>query len=525
MPDSSAFDLIHEFLVEEWPAVERRIDAARGTGRAYLYAAFQTFARRQIARDRRVTPTLAWPTLLVRDVAVAESVEHPIELAEAAAAVSEALAELPELDRRLVSRYLAGEGSERALASDTGVTRHSFRTGLARGLGAVAQVLARKGLLDDFDSSAVCFLWRDGMTLEEAAAGLGSQVPRVERARARVLRWLAVTYAGARRADERGIDMPNDFVGNPADAIRFWKGVLLHERRDPAVLQAVRARARELVELLRTGRVTFEPGEPVRGGRVMFDAREQEQIAARRDWVAKVVEALSDGVAPTADDARALAELLDRRRTDEGRVGDAFVDPLLRSLPPEFADWAAWFHGVEPVSDEEKDRLLAHPSAAALGDDAREMARYGLTPMSVFTAASGISMMVERLVRRQRLDGGSVLLPGSRARGDELKGVANVVPYDRLLLEVEKQARCTQPVADKLLLWMVQASVWVAQFFGRFSAVRTPERDLVQLGRLPRRLWDVPLVVAWALPEANPTRAADVREPDDAVGVMGTRVV
>jgi len=173
VPPADALDLIHDFFVEAWAGLQERFDESLASRSTYVYAAFVRFARPRIMRLQRQRASLLDPAEVAD---LLEGTPQELEPADQVGwnRIGQAIQQLSASDRRLLDAWLnARDGSERDAARQLNVSRYEVRRHLIEVLG---QIAASAGALTDrpsIDKNVALAVWRDGLTVGEAAARAG----------------------------------------------------------------------------------------------------------------------------------------------------------------------------------------------------------------------------------------------------------------------------------------------------------------------------------------------------------------
>ncbi len=173
-------------------------------------------------------------------------------------------------------------------------------------------------------------------------------------------------------------------------------------------------------------------------------------------WVARVYEALA-GTAEAAQIAPEVNDELYYAHADaEYQIGVAYKETLIPGLPEDLADLAGrWLVKVSPVDEDEMRDALMSPAARGAYPLSEPLAQYGVTPLTVFDATESVSRLLDRLMRRGRLDPNtSVTLSGKGIQSGDL------INEQLLVNEISRVAVCREPTAYVLYKW----SRCVAQF-------------------------------------------------------------
>jgi RNA polymerase sigma factor (sigma-70 family) len=193
-PDEG-LDIIHDFFIEAWAAVESNYDPSRSKFTTYLYRSFVNFARPRIVRSVRWRDTLLSPEDLSRVIEEREEFgQHSANAVDSfdLQMAKRALEELSAADRELLLCYLGGrETSERKLARRFLISRYRLRLMLSDALAQVAVNMSERGSLTDPEWRLALALWRDKRTIREAANMLNRSIGEVHEMRMKLFRHLS----------------------------------------------------------------------------------------------------------------------------------------------------------------------------------------------------------------------------------------------------------------------------------------------------------------------------------------------
>jgi hypothetical protein len=179
-------------------------------------------------------------------------------------------------------------------------------------------------------------------------------------------------------------------------------------------------------------------------------------------WVARVYEA----VAPTSFSAAYDEnDHLYAHAEEEEQIGVAYKLSLLPGLPVHLADLSGqWLVKVPLVDKEEMNDVLNSPSAVAAEPLSRDLARYGVAPLTVLDATDAVARLVERCVRSGRVNGNEAIVLSSQQVNGE------VLNTQLLTDEVSRVAECREPTARVLLDWSIEVARFKPFLFDGFTA-------------------------------------------------------
>lgn len=447
-PPADGLDLIHDFFADEWPNLQRTYDPSRGNYKAYAYRAFVQFVRPRIVRMQRLQNYKLRPEEVdaaLRETSAPENLEasHDYQL------VRSKIAELPKLQREILSTYVYSDKvSERVLARTYSLSRYRLRELLVEALGRVLVQLDRPDELSPEDWQVALALWRDARSIAETA------------------RYLEITQHQVRAANKRNFEFLTRVLSvyHPHKGVRRLEMATLKRVLDPRTLFK---------------RTILSPGNEELLG--MIEQRSEEIMASLDDpeqmdiseeelqnldplWVARVYESMSpESLSAESADS---SDLFYAHAEEEHEIGVAYSLSLIPGLPKHLADLPGeWLVKVPPVDDEEMRDVLDSPSAIGAGPLSRDLARYGVAPLTVLDTTDAVARLVERCLRTGRVssDGPIILSHQGVNEGDLLNA-------ESLADEVSRVADCREPTARVLLDWCIEVAHVKPLLFNGFVA-------------------------------------------------------
>lgn len=487
---TDAADLVHDFFVEAWAGIAQRFDPRQASLRTYLYAAFVRFARPRIVRLRRQRDTLLDPAELVHLVDASGGTfgpDHNLDLRR----VRESIAALPPVQRELLNRWLnASRSSERDVAREMGVSRYELRLRLIEALGQVSTTLGAFPGIDGVDRDVAIAIWRDGLTVREAAEQLGLTLQQARNACARNQQRIQQCLSLVHHAPPR---RPRSATMSEDSMQELLRRIL---KVDKAVVSDVERNAAELAQYLNIA------GDEVSGPwQTLPD-----------DWLAMVYAAIARGIGGKEHLESEVPDddpLFIAHRDDRCAVGHAFAEALVHALPHGIRPLLnACREHVKPLSSANRERLLQEPDVVAGGDDARDLAEYGLTPTHLVLAADAVAMQIERAIDAAYFPSGrSLVFRRTRNRVDTLECGDSNEHLSRADLsdEICDVASTGEAAGHALLDWLVDVAPRVKSMFGGFTA--TADRDSVVLNQFAQEAEPDNLYARWS--SAKPAREYD----------------
>ena len=191
---------------------------------------------------------------------------------------------------------------------------------------------------------------------------------------------------------------------------------------------------------------------------VDWDQVLDEESASRLDleWVAKVYEALAKSHVSKGD-AALFEALFDGRATDERKIGEAF-ECLVEKVSRPTREFSSYFGSLPDVSDSQKEELRSSPAAQA-SSHALDLMRWGITPVTIFTATEAVALLVDRKVRRGKLSGQKpVMISKGKPSADPQSLSAQELPFQTVAMEIRSATRCSEEASGRILDWTIDAA-------------------------------------------------------------------
>lgn len=371
--------------------------------------------------------------------------------------VRKAVSGLPALERNIMREYIYSDPpSERALAERFSPSRYRVRELLVDGLGRVLVSLGRPEQMPKQDWDVALALWRDGRSVDEASKHLGITKRQLRAANARNYRFLTESlgnYQPGRGRDIRRQEMKSALQQEVVTLtpLRLFEATV-RSPGDTALLRQLEEQAAEVIAAL------DGPGE--------VGIADAEISALDHQWVARVYEALGRAAGETDIPLEAEQELFYAHADAEYRVGEAYKQSLIPGLPPELADLAGnWLVRLPLVSDDEARDALESPSGRGALPLSESLSRYGVTPMTVLDTTEAVAKLVERLLRRGRLDQSLPVTLSDMGIND-----GSLVDERLIVGEISRVAVCREPTAQALYEWSRQVAGFKPLLFGGFRA-------------------------------------------------------
>ncbi|MBI3682023.1 MAG: serine/threonine protein kinase [Acidobacteria bacterium] len=230
------------------------------------------------------------------------------------------------------------------------------------------------------------------------------------------------------------------------------------------------------------------------------------------EWLAQVYGAIADAEQISAEDESSVQALLQASVKEESSIGYAFRDALMPALPERLRDFPAWFGFLDRVEEEEQRELLATPAAQAGMPYSEELSIYGITPLTIFYATEGMSMVVDRLMDYKAVNEGAPILLSLNPQGFSDK--YQVLEPRMVVREIEQVAECPKKTAQALLPWLIEAAQYRPFLFRNLEA--RPECEAVLLRRTQQNYSNV--YQCWGL-----SRGVSVQVPVAAVHRLSGR--
>lgn len=458
-PDDG-LDLIHDFFLDAWHPLVRNYDWKRAKFETYVYASFVRFARPRIIRLHRWNDALVQPSGLTMLDTAEVRVEPPETAQRDIKAVSAAAAKLVPFERELLIAYVSSPAtSERDLARRYSLTRYRLRMLLADALAKTAVHLGETSALDDAERSVILALWHEGRTVKEAARVLERPLSEIQAMRTQFFQRLSYAVKGGGHTQSTAIDQPL------ADAEHLLTSALESDmsKRDAEAIQ-------ENSELI----ISFL-NDP--SSEKFF-----EKFAA--DWtphrLAQLYEALGSDEKLHPDDAALLDSLFDASEQDERDIGEAFAGALMPTLHGDlrkFGDLV--FLGAPPIDEQRYSLLRSETSVIYGGEAAAELARFGVTPVTVVEASQGVANLARRFCDKNGVKKFGTFILDKAGRSDYSSKL--VLPRSNIVHEVLLMCELPEATAARLVDWLTRVAEYAPTVFDGFDAeLRGDELQLMR---------------------------------------------
>lgn len=444
---TEGLDLIHDFFAEAWDGIVSHYDSTKGKFETYVYGAFVHFARPRIVRFHRWQSCLLDTAELARTIEEQSEAEVPVESWHDVSAVRQALSQLPSIEREILHSYLIADSpSERKIAQEFSISRYRLRETLAQALGHVAALLGERGCIPESEWKVAVALWREGRTVQEAAAYLGQTVQEIRAARARIGKLIV---AGLKHSRSVSYDLQRREIMQSHVSDLLKKVMTSPKNND--LLREVRARANEILNYL---------DDPKSAETFEEQIRECDQ-----EWLMEIYSALAEEEEELSPEDLAVREsLFKANREHEITIGYAFKESLMADLPLVLQDFRHWFANLPEVEKDEQRRLHNDPVVQAGLPYSEQLIPYGLTPLSIFYSTEAISMLADRLMRYEVVKSDDLVIRAVIETPHE-EGF-----YRTVLHEVANTVECSEWVAVPLLRWLVEVAGFKPFLFNGFEA-------------------------------------------------------
>jgi RNA polymerase sigma factor (sigma-70 family) len=495
-------DLVHDFFVEAWPGIERRFDRQQASFVTYMYAAFVRFARPRIVRLQRQRGVLVAPDELLHLADALGSVPGPEEEENLdLSRVRDAIASLPAPRRALLDLWLnASRSSEREVARKLGISRYELRKRLIETLGQIATVLGALSGFEGIDRDVAFAVWRDGLTVHEAAARLGVTPQKIRNAYGRNQERVRQSLSRAHAAQPLS---PESTMSNPSVKSllnRIFKGPI-----DDAVFADIERHAAEVVEYFTHA----------------SDSEVEQWQSLAPDVLARVYRAIAQGMGGAQHPEREAPDddALFKAHTDDLKsVGRAFAEALVPAVPQGIRLLlSACRKQIEPDALE---LLKREADVVSGGEYARALTEFGLTPSRVVLAADAVAMQIERAIDAGYFGRGRSLVFKRQhytVRSLECEGASGHLTRKDLTDEIRAVVSTDQTTAEALLDWLVDSAPHVSAMFGSFAA--EIDQESVALKHIADGTAPGDLYFRWK-PRLEPARSGDLVKTEASGGVV-----
>jgi hypothetical protein len=202
----------------------------------------------------------------------------------------------------------------------------------------------------------------------------------------------------------------------------------LTARQDGSALESVRLHKQEIIDW-----IDATDGETIRA--LIESSKDAE-------WSAAVFHTLDSLQPALSDEAAALRAMIDH---DEAEIGLTFRDWIERRLPEACAGFAQ-LQSLPLVGKAERTEAERSPSSLAAGRAGRDLARFGVTPLTFFYAAQAVSNLVRE--------------------AEQVADRRSALTKEEVIDEVAATCHCSQNTAVHLLAWLSRAADYVDVFPG-----------------------------------------------------------
>lgn len=444
---ADGLDLIHDFFAEEWANLKRTYKPAKGNYQAYAYQSFVQFSRPRIVRIQRFQNYRLRPDEVESALTEPVTITPNPEVSYDQQLVRSRIAELPHLEREILAQYVYSDASERELAKTYSLSRHRLRELLVEALGRVLVWLDRPDEISATDWRVALALWRDARSIPQSARYLHLTEHQVRAANKRNFEFLTgVLSVYHPHKTLRSHEMATKVSFEPRE---LFKQTIFSPGNEE-LLELIKQEAQRVLDSL--------------DGPEAMDISEADMISLEPSWVARVYEALAtarevDEIDIPADPGYAHVEA-------EFEVGQAYKLSLIPGLPVYLADLPGkWLSNLPEVDDDERADLLATPAACGAEPLSCEMARYGVTPLTVLDATNAVARLLQRYIRSGRLSSDKPLILSHHGVND-----GEVLRAEHLADEVSQVADCREPTARVLLDWSIEVAQMKPLLFNTFTA-------------------------------------------------------
>jgi RNA polymerase sigma factor (sigma-70 family) len=454
VPPDEGLDLIHDFFIEAWAAVESNYDPSRSKFTTYLYRSFVNFVRPRIVRSVRWRSTLLPPEDLSRQIEEREEFgRHSVNAAQSPDlwAVKRALEELPAADRELLLCYLEGrETSDRKLARRFLLSRYRLRLKLSDALAQVAVKMSERGSLTDPEWRLALALWQDKRTIREAANMLNRSIGEVQEMRMNLFRHLSNSI-------HDNSDQGSDAAGGSLAHARVVLEAVLRPAAGAEAFHALRQHAALVLDFLE------QPS-----GEEFFQKHGAHMSVER---LSDIYAALGSQEALDDEEVRIRDALLQASEEEDSAIGNAFFEVLLPTLPDRLTNFAGHvFLGAPTIEPEICQKiLLTDLSVRRGGPMASDLVRFGITPVTILVGSQGVADLARRFCAAEKIERGQkLILDRGGTRGHS--GFLPILARDSSIREVRLVTELPGPTAERLFNWLAAVSGYVSQLFNGFDA-------------------------------------------------------
>jgi hypothetical protein len=341
-----------------------------------------------------------------------------------------------------------------------------------RSLGATRQICGD-------DRRVAQAIWEEERTVPQAAAHLGMTAPEVRVAHERNVRLIADVMQSYAHGFHTNANRRENMHTSPQ--MIEAPGTLLKRaltQADEETLKELWRRSAEVIHYLESS-----PDDPELD---RLDNMDPERLA-------RVYGALAafEPIAP--EDELSVKSLMEATASDKASIGHAFREVLLPGLPSHLTNLEGWFSSLPKVEPEEQSELLASPAAQDALPYAELLAAVGITPLTIYYATEGISMLVDRLMDYGDLNRA---VPVLLAASTTPVGAQQRLEPQMTIREIEQVAECSPAIANALLPWLIAAGQYRPYLFN--GLIAQADGDALLLAHSDRKYAN--LYQRWGLP-------------------------
>jgi DNA-directed RNA polymerase specialized sigma24 family protein len=451
VPPDEGLDLVHDFFIARWSAVEAAYDPRKSKFSTYLYSAFVNFAR------PRIVKSLRWRDALLPPNEIAMRLEtrhyHPSENDTSnrtdLKAVRQAIKTLPSPEQEMLLAYLDGsENSERKLAARFSLSRYALRLALSDALARVVVELGERGILTDLEWAFVLALWREKRSVVETARALKRPVREIQEMRVNLFQNLSNAVRSTARAE-------SPLSGERLERAQALLKAALSPEADPQVFSALRENASAILEFLE-----------IPGAEALFP---QGNFDALVEVFADAYGALGEREGWDVEDRESYEGFLQASIDEEKSVGEAFQQVLMSGLPSHLTNFSGGiFLAASRVESSVYEQLLGEPSVQWGGPKAGELAQFGITPVTVVSGSQGIANLAKRFCTLHDIHLGQPLIldqGGSRPK----PAAVMVLPRELSIEEMTLVSELPEATASRFFDWMTRVAGYARHLFDGFD--------------------------------------------------------
>jgi hypothetical protein len=317
---------------------------------------------------------------------------------------------------------------------------------LADALAKTSVYLGETSSLGDAERSVVLGLWHEGRTVKEVSPLLERPVSEIQTMRSHFFQQLL----HAAKGDGAPLAVTNQSF---ADAEHLLTTALESDMNEREV-EAIRKNSDLIMSFL------CAPSSDE------FFKKFAKDLTP--DHIARVYDALGCDEKLDPEDTAMMDSLFEASDKDEGQIGKAFAEVLMPTLHGDLRKFDLIFLKVRPIDEAQYKHLCSQPSVICGGAAAAELARFGLTPVTVVEASQGVANLARRFCVKNDVKKFGTFILDKKGRSDYSSGL--FLPRSHSVHEVQLMCELPEATATRLFDWLTRVAEYVRGIFDGFDA-------------------------------------------------------